>query len=246
MKRCIGYKRTDLPLKEAQDDENGFHSDSNFCNPYGKITCLILSLMSMELGSPPLYATFNKASRAMDVKMLNNLGPLARALGKILINAEIYRKEKDKLESGWKINEEVDQNLAGAFIAFKGGLLENSWLRGWEAKNKDQIKVPNNWSFFENVGTALEHSFEGSEGTEENMTPVLFVLSCLNYRGFNGVRLNSECYSLYPQEMEVMIADGSDVEVLDIQKDVKIKNGDETFKKFNNKPLTIVYLFHQG
>ena len=66
----------------------------------------------------------------MDVKMLNNLGPLARALGKILINAEIYRKEKDKLESGWKINEEVDQNLAGAFIAFKGGLLENSWLRG--------------------------------------------------------------------------------------------------------------------
>ena len=143
MKQCIGYKRTDLPLKEAQDDENGFHSDSNFCNPYGKITCLILYLMSMELGSPPLYATLNKASRAMDVKMLNNMGPLARALGKILINAENYRKEKDKLESGCKVNIDVDQNLAGTFIAFKGGLLQKSWLRGWEAKNKDQIKIPN-------------------------------------------------------------------------------------------------------
>lgn len=48
------------------------------------------------------------------------------------------------------------------------------------------------------------------------MVPVLFVMSCLNYRGFNGMRLNDECYSLYPQELEVMIADGSDVEVLDV------------------------------
>ena len=71
IKECIGYKRTDLPLKEAQDDENGFNSDSNFCNPYGKITCLCLYLMSMELGNPPLYTLFYKANRNMDIKKLN-------------------------------------------------------------------------------------------------------------------------------------------------------------------------------
>lgn len=137
IKQCIGYKRTDLPLKEAQDDENGFSSDSNFCNPYGKITSLILYLMSMELGSPPLYTIFNKANREMDTEKLNNLGPLARALGKILINAEIYRKDNDKYESGYKNNKDYDQNMAGAFIAFKGGVLQSSWLREWEANCKE-------------------------------------------------------------------------------------------------------------
>lgn len=119
IKQCIGYKRTDLPLKEAQDDENGFNSDSNFCNPYSKITCLILYLLSMDLGSPPLYHTLNKANREMNESMLEKVGPLARGIGKILINAELYRKDKDKIEPGFK-SEGVDMNMAGAFIVFKG------------------------------------------------------------------------------------------------------------------------------
>ena len=77
-------------------------------------------LLSMDLGSPPLYCLLNRANREMDQQMLPQLGPLARGIGKVLINAEIYRKDWDKVEPGFKTNG-VDQNMAGAFVVFKGG-----------------------------------------------------------------------------------------------------------------------------
>ena len=55
----------------------------------------------------------------MNESMLEKVGPLARGIGKILINAELYRKDKDKIEPGFK-SEGVDMNMAGAFIVFKG------------------------------------------------------------------------------------------------------------------------------
>ena len=41
-------------------------------------------------------------------------------------------------------------------------------------------------------------------------------MTCLNYRGFNGIRMDSECYSLYPEEREVILADSSDVDILEV------------------------------
>ena len=45
------------------------------CNPYSKVTCLILYLYSMELGMPQLYSEVNRVSRDMDLNYLKELGP---------------------------------------------------------------------------------------------------------------------------------------------------------------------------
>lgn len=48
-------------------DEAKKDSDLNLANPYSKITGFILQLLSMEFGSPPLYAELNRASRMMNL-----------------------------------------------------------------------------------------------------------------------------------------------------------------------------------
>jgi len=45
------------------------------CNPYSKVTCLILYLYSMEVGTPQLFAEANRVSRDMDLDYLLELGP---------------------------------------------------------------------------------------------------------------------------------------------------------------------------
>ena len=44
-------------------------------NPYYKVSCLILYLYSMELGTPQLYSEANRVARDMDLTMINELGP---------------------------------------------------------------------------------------------------------------------------------------------------------------------------
>jgi len=63
-----------------------FSSNDNalgLINPYSKVTCLILYLYSMELGTPQLYAEVNRVARDMDFTQLKELGPFIRALGEI-------------------------------------------------------------------------------------------------------------------------------------------------------------------
>jgi len=50
-----------------------------------KSTCLLLYIYSCE---PPLYMDLHTASRRMDKRFLESLGPFARALIKIFDNAE--------------------------------------------------------------------------------------------------------------------------------------------------------------
>ena len=58
--------------------------DLNLGDPYSKISCLVLYLYSMELGSPPLYSEINRVSRTMDESQLVNLGPNLMALGIVI------------------------------------------------------------------------------------------------------------------------------------------------------------------
>ena len=47
--------------KQMVIDKNSEHyfSDLDIHNPYGKISCLVLYLYSMEIGTPPLYTEIN-------------------------------------------------------------------------------------------------------------------------------------------------------------------------------------------
>ena len=90
----------DKPLTKEDGGEN------DLFNPYGKASCLMLYLYSMELGDPPLYAEVNRVCRFMDKRQLANLGPFIRALKNITEFAE-----------GEKVSEEKQ---AGTFLLFRG------------------------------------------------------------------------------------------------------------------------------
>ena len=50
-------------------------SDLNLGDPYSKISCFLVQLYSMEIGSPPLYNEANRVARDMDLTLLSELGP---------------------------------------------------------------------------------------------------------------------------------------------------------------------------
>ena len=60
--------------KEMTRDPNDY--ELGLACPYSKVTCFIVYLYSMEIGSPPLYAEMNRVARDMDTTHLKTLGPI--------------------------------------------------------------------------------------------------------------------------------------------------------------------------
>ena len=74
------------------------------------------------------------------------------------------------------------------------------------------------------------------------MDPVLFVISCQNYLSFQGFRLNNEGYTAYPLEQEVLLVEGCEVIVLDVQK-YQLNNIHPKFAPFKGKTFTLIHAF---
>lgn len=88
--------KTEMTLSET-DEALNLKDDLDLGNPYSKITCLVLYLYSMELGSPPLYYEINRVSRSKDESQLATLGPYIMALGLITSRSEKRRDDVDKI-----------------------------------------------------------------------------------------------------------------------------------------------------
>lgn len=86
----------------------------------------------MELGDPPLYAVVNRVVRDMDRSYLGTLGPYIACLNKITEWSELKKDEMDRIVPGRSLGG-ADWNIAGSFLAFKGGKLEESWIKQWKA-----------------------------------------------------------------------------------------------------------------
>lgn len=96
------------------------NDDIDLGNPYSKISCLILYLYSMELGSPPLYYEINRVCRQLDLRYLKTLGPYILALSIVTSIAEQNRDIDDKIRTGEIISRSSQFNLAGLFILYRG------------------------------------------------------------------------------------------------------------------------------
>ena len=55
--------------------------------------------------------------------------------------------------------------------------------------------------------------------------------------------LNSEAYSSYPSEGEMLIRDGHEVRIMGFDSEVVFLNKHECFKNYFQKKLLVVYLF---
>lgn len=82
---------------------NSSKNDLDLANPYGNVTCLILYLYSMELGSPPLYKEINRVIRYKDLRYLTMLGPYIKALNMVTTFAERNKYWHDKIHTGYSM-----------------------------------------------------------------------------------------------------------------------------------------------
>ena len=109
-------------------------TDLSVCDPYSKVTCLVLQLYSMELGSPALYAEANRVAREMDFTLLKELGPFLQALFRITHWGEYKKNTDDKIETGEMIRDNYGtkydkmDNMCGAFLLWRGAAMKEEWI----------------------------------------------------------------------------------------------------------------------
>ena len=194
----------------------------------------------MELGSPPLYAEANRASRDMDLTCLKELGPFVHCLFYIAAVSETTKPQKDRIASGRNIPSSAKFNLGGAFLLWRGAPMKQEWIDPYIANiGTHWVKLPGTTSTSRNPLVALNFSL-GT--TKPDCTPVLFCILCQNYASPLGLLMNSSAYSAYPDEGEFLLAEGRNVCVLAVTPGYKISNAMEEMSGYNGKTLTIIYL----
>ncbi len=230
------------PMSNSKTD-----NELGLCNPYSRITCFILYLYSLEFGTPPLYAELNRISRDQDYTQLETLGPFARALSKITLSAESYRKNDDRIMTGGQIqkmtSDAVGGNIAGIFLLWRGPIMKSEWVLPYEQNtfnhvfkkgdNKGKplyVHLPGNQSCSQNLKVALRFAIGNRK---EDYISTLFVISCQNYCSPDGFRMNNEAYTAYPSEREILLRDGCPVFVLALEKDIVINNQHTAFNTYN-------------
>ena len=261
IKDTINMQDANKPMRKSY--VKGQNGDMNLGDPYGKMSCLILYLYSMELGSPPLYSEINRVCRTMDKSQILNLGPYIKALGVVTYFSEINRDDSDKIATGeMKLQEkkgtsvknlgQKDQfqyNLAGLFILYRGTNMQATWIdeyRGLvehEASKYGYVSLSGSSSCTQNLTIALNFAFKNIQEAQEDMKSVLFVISCQNYKGYQGFRLNNAGYTAYPLEEEVLLVEGCEVVILSVVADFEIPRESRAFEPYNGKYVTMIHVF---
>jgi len=178
----------------------------------------------MEMGMPALYLELNKACKIKDHSQLWQLGPFAYAFEIVVENAEANRMPKDKILSLDDVAQN-QQSLPGEldfhdrygefdrlFILFRGAQMKQQWIEPYrKVIGLQKIDIPGYTSCTEDMSLALESAFTD---LQEYHKPVLFLISIKNNKHYNGIRLNSEAYTPYPAEREVIFGDMMAVKVM--------------------------------
>ena len=95
---------------------------------------------------------------------------------------------------------------------------------------------------------AMEFAFPSKD--TQGHVPTLFVICCQNFvgtRGYKGFRMDSALHSAHPHEQEILLMEGIKMAVLghdDILIDNSLTTSDPFWIRFNNRTVSVVYLFH--
>ena len=115
--------------------------------------------------------------------------------------------------------------------------MNNEWIEDW--RKKEELLIPGCTSTSKNLDVALGFS-QCKKDYPADKQPVLFIFAIRNIDGFNGFRLNSKRYSVYPEEQEFLLMEGFMVYILGIEDKMKISN--KFLTNYNDKTVTIIYL----
>lgn len=167
----------------------------------------------MEFGSPPLYAELNRVCRDMDLRYLSELGPYAMALFKVCEGAENRKNEEEKIATGMSFSK-ISYNLSGCFLLWRGAQMKQEWIDPFiQSMGSEWIYLKGNTSCSRNPLVALKFAFSGAND-EDGKKSVLFLKCMRNCKGVKGIMMNSEAYSAYPDEGELLLTEGYPVKVI--------------------------------
>lgn len=168
---------------------------------------MILWIYSIE---PPIYGDLNKACRKMDPEMMEDLGPYAIALYRILFACEPRRDDRMPSTSAHRRYEE---HFFKTFLVYRGVAMKQEWLDAWttnigkkgltyETKTGDDpVKTvhdetrPRNVFMSGNTSTSQCFSVAlnfANPGEDKSLIPVIFIFCIHNYLAYGGFRLNKE------------------------------------------------------
>ena len=207
-KICIDESCWEIPLELNSD------SDLSLNNPYSAVSCWVLYLYSMELGSPPLYLELNRTSRNLDRRFLSQLGPFALALLCVCVWGDYHKKEEDRILPDQFLG---GGYLTGCFILWRGVPMEQEWIQDYVDNVGEEVRISGNNSYSRNLTVALKFAFKDQGNLKK---PVLFLLLKGNYSGHGSVMLNGEAYSSYPSEGEMLLYEGAPVRILGFEEKV--------------------------
>ena len=102
--------------------------------------------------------------------------------------------------------------MAGCFLLWRGCPLIEDFIDPYELMaGQDIVCLPGNKSCSKDPTVALGFAFNN---LKPEQSPVLFIISCQNYRSPSGIRMNNEAYTAYPLEDEFLLMDGCEAYVL--------------------------------
>ena len=131
--------------------------------------------------------------------------------------------------------------MAGVFMLWRGALMSQEWINDYEQNCFTRIKMPGNNSCTKDLKVAMKNATENATLDQKS---VLFVVSCQNYKMYQGRRLNNEAIHAYPSECEVLLKESCDVIVLTVDRDVRINNPNPGYGPFNGNFITIIHLLN--
>lgn len=116
--------------------------------------------------------------------------------------------------------------MAGLFLLYLGTQMEEKWIDDWDQAvsfvkyddgNPLPVHLPGIISCSESIKVGLDFALRNANAETK---PVLFVILCQNYHGFEGVRMNNESCNAYPGEKDVLLMESARLYVLTVQRDI--------------------------
>lgn len=121
--------------------------------------------------------------------------------------------------------------------------MKDEWVLPYVQKIGDKFAASGFNSCSKMPKVALGFAFPNEPKDEH--TPTLFVITCVNYTGINGMVMKNEAYSAYPNEDEVLMKEGCHFWVLAVDTGVKIVNNSTSdMALYNGKTMNVVHLYH--
>jgi len=118
--------------------------------------------------------------------------------------------------------------------------MKEEWLAPYkEEVGGDGVHLPGNTSCSRDMKVALGFALDKPKPDHHG---VLFVISVRNFDSPDGIQMNNEAYTAYPEEGELLLIEGKRVWVLAVEKGITIKNLSQEYQAYNDKVVSIVHL----